>query len=141
MDLPDGIARLIADLEELGFAVVEAEDGKWPGGPYIELARKRARGVRGVRMTVDRGMWEVEIRLGAPWSPDRRWHEPFMALRAAEGRPRQRRALSHAERRAATLDAVRRLKGTRRERRRITRAEHELTRAYNRWAQGKGPQP
>jgi hypothetical protein len=50
-------------------------------------------------MFEDRGLWEVEVEIAGDW------YEPFMALQALEQQPHQQRALSHAERRAATLNA------------------------------------
>ena len=135
MDLPRDIAGLVSDLEALGFQVVRADDGAWPGGPDIELRRKRSRGVSAVRLLVDRGIWEVAVRVG------RHWYEPFWALRTLEGSRHQNRALSHEERRRFTVDAARNIKGTREERRTLRRHHNEYARAYTQWAMGKGPQP
>ena len=90
MDLPADIAALIDDLEDLGFDITKASDAPWPGGPQIEL-RRAAGGIRAVRMAVDRGEWEVEVRIG------RQWYEPYWALRVLDDKPDERRALSHAE--------------------------------------------
>jgi len=132
---PSDIARLVGDLQALGFRVVRDEDGEWPGGPRIALERPRTRGVNAVRLSVDRGIWEVEVRVG------RRWYEPFWALRVLAELPDQSRAFSHEERRAFTLEAARSIKGTREDRRRLRRRQKEYERAYTQWATGKGPHP
>lgn len=133
MDLPHDIAALVDDLRQLAFTLEHAEDHQWPGGPYLELNRRSRRGVRAVRMSVDRGIWEVEVQLGL------RWYEPSWALRTLEGKPDQRRALSHAERRKATVGAVRNIRGTWRERRKLRARTIAHQRRYTEWAQGKGP--
>jgi hypothetical protein len=115
--------------------VVREEDGKWPGGPSLELERPRTHGVSAVRLSVDRGIWEVEVRVG------RRWYEPFWALRVVAELPDQSRAFSHEERRAFTLEAARTIRGTVEERRRLRRRQKEYEHAYTQWAMGKGPHP
>src|ERR687891_1860550 len=71
-ELPSGLAALVADLQDLGFRVVRAESHPWPRGWYVELARRRRRGIGRVRMTEDRGVWDVEAlshaerRVGTP---------------------------------------------------------------------------
>jgi hypothetical protein len=131
MELPSGLAALVADLERCGFSVETEEWHPWPGGGRIELTRPRGAGVKRVRMTEDRGVWDVEVKLG------RGWYEPFTALRALERRPHQQRALSHEERHNATLGLVTRFTGNRVEVKAIKKRERELTAAYTRWAQGK----
>lgn len=82
-------------------------------------------------MTEDRGVWTVEVKIGTAW------YEPFMALHALDGVPHEQRALSHAERRAATTDLVRRFTGDRAQAAVIKQRGTELSVAYTRWAEGK----
>jgi hypothetical protein len=84
---------------------------------------------------VDRGIWEVEVRVG------RRWYEPFWALGVVTELPDQSRAFSHEERRAFTLEAARTIRGTVEERRRLRRRQKEYERVYTQWAMGNGPHP
>jgi hypothetical protein len=134
-ELPDGLAALVADLERLGFEVEREEWHPWPGGGDIELRRRRARGVSRVRMMEDRGVWDVDVQVG------RGWYEPFTALRALDGVPHEQRALSHVERRVATVELVQRFTGHRAQRKAIKDRAKQLSEAYTRWAQGKGDYP
>jgi hypothetical protein len=131
MALPTGLAALVADLQRLGFSIESEEWHPWPRGGKVELARLRGTGVKRVRMTEDRGVWDVEVKIG------RRWYEPLTALRALDERPHQQRALSHDERLNATLELVNRFTGERAQVNAIKKRQKELTAAYTRWAQGK----
>ena len=82
-------------------------------------------------MTEDRGVWDVEVRIG------RGWYEPFMALLALDERPHQQRALSHDERHKATLEFIQRCTGERAQVNAIKKRQKELAAASTRWAQGK----
>jgi hypothetical protein len=134
-EFPDDIRGLVEDLEHIGFKVATASDHPWPGGPRLELRRSGVRGIRSVQMSVDRAMWEVTVKIG------RRWYEPFWALRVLDGQANQSRALSHAERRRYTVEAVRRIRGTRAERRELRRQQLSHRQAYTKWAMGEGPKP
>jgi hypothetical protein len=131
VDLPSGLAALVGHLEKLGFRIVREESHPWPGGGHVELARSRGRGIGRVRMTEDRRVWDVEVKVGTAW------YEPFMALRALGGVPHEQRALSHAERRAATVGLVRRFTDDRAQVAAIKERQKELSVAYTRWAEGK----
>lgn len=131
MELPSGLAALVADLEQLDFRVVREESDPWPGGRHVELARPRGQGIGRVRMTEDRSVWDIEVKIGTAWC------EPFMALLALDGVPHRQRALSHAERRAATLDLVQRFTGDPAQAAAIKQRQKELSEAYTRWAEGK----
>lgn len=133
--LPEGLAALVADLERLGFEVEREEWHPWPGGGDVGLVRRGSRGVKRVRMAEDRGCWEVDVQIG------RGWYEPHMALRALDAVPHQQRALSHAERHAATVELVRRFTGARAQRKAIKERARQLSEAYTRWAEGKGEYP
>jgi hypothetical protein len=91
--------------------------------------------VRRVRLSQDRGSWIVEVQIG------RGWYEPFRSLRALDALPHQQRALSHAERRAATIELVERYKGDPAQRKAIEDREKRLSEAYVRWTEGKGEYP
>lgn len=100
MGLPGELAGLVEDLEKLGYQIVDSTDAPWPGGPSVRLHHRGESGVQQVRLSVDRGIYEVMIQVAGEW------YEPYWALRALDGEPDQSRALSYAERRASTLDAV-----------------------------------
>ncbi len=131
MELPAGLAALVAELQRCGFSVESEEWHPWPGGGRIELASPGGAGVKRVRMTEDRGVWDIEVKIGGDW------YEPFTALCALDQRPHQQRALSHEERADATLALVTRFTGERAQVKAITKRQKELTAAYTRWAQGK----
>jgi hypothetical protein len=134
-ELPEGLAALVADLEQLGFDVEREQWHPWPGGGEVLLRRPKVRGVRRVRLSEDRGVWDVDVQIG------RAWYEPFTALRALEALPHQQRALSHAERRAATIELVERYKSDRAQRKAIKDRAKRLSEAYTRWAEGTGEFP
>jgi hypothetical protein len=134
-ELPDGLAALVADLERMDFKIELEEWHPWPGGGEIQLRRRRTRGVKGVRMMEDRGVWDVDVQIGYGW------YEPFTALRALDAVPHQQRALSHAERRSATIELVQRFTGKRSQRKAIKDCSKQLSEAYTRWAEGKGDYP
>ena len=77
-ELPEELAALVADLERLGFEVEREEWRPWPAGGEVQLRRPTVRGATRVRMSQDRGAWDVDIEI------DRGWYEPFTALRALE---------------------------------------------------------
>jgi hypothetical protein len=134
-ELPEGLAALVSELKRMGFELEREEWHPWPGGGDIQLRRRRTRGVKRVRMAQDRGPWDLDVQIG------RGWYEPFTALLALDERPHQQRALSHAERHAATVELVRRFTGSRAQRQAIKKRAGELSRAYTRWAEGKGEFP
>ena len=134
-ELPDGLAALVADLERMDFEIEREDWHLWPGGGDVQLRRRRTRGVKRVRMIEDRGVWDVDVQIG------RGWYEPFTALRALDAVPHQQRALSHAERRAATIKLVQRFTGGRSQREAIKDRAKQLSRAYTRWAEGKDKHP
>lgn len=134
-ELPESLAALVADLEQLGFEVEREDWHPWPGGGDVQLRRPRTRGVKRVRMTQDRGPWDLDVQIG------RGWYEPFTALLALNGQPHQQRALNHAERRAATVELIRRFTGARVQRQAIRERAKQLSLAYTRWAEGKGAFP
>jgi len=132
-ELPASLAALVADLQQLGFAIEREEWHPWPRGGDIRLRLPRTRGVRRVRMKQDRGPWDVVVQIG------REWYEPFTALLALDERPhQQQRALSHAERHAATVELVRRFRGSRAQRRAVSERAKQLSAAYMRRATGRG---
>lgn len=134
-ELPNDLAALVADLERMNFKVEREEWHPWPGGGDVELRRRRTRGVKRVRMREDRGVWDVDVQIGHGW------YEPFTALRALDDVPHQQRALSHAERRAATIELVGQFTGERSQRKAIKERARQLSEAYTRWAEGKGEYP
>jgi len=136
-ELPEGLAALVADLEGLGFAVEREEWHTWPRGGEIQLRRRAGRGIRRVRMMEHRGVWDVDVQIGL----GRGWSEPITAVRALDAMPHEQRALSHVERCAATVELVERFNGERAQRRAIKSRAKQLSKAYTRWAQGKGDFP
>jgi hypothetical protein len=134
-ELPEELAALVADLERLSFEVEREEWHPWPGGGDVQLRRPMLRGVRRVRLSQDRGLWEVDVEI------DRGWYEPFTCLRALDALPHQQRALSHAERRSATIGLVERYTGDRAQLKAIKERSQRLSEAYTRWAEGKGEFP
>lgn len=134
-ELPEELAALVVDLERLGFGVEREEWHTWPGGGDVRLRRRTRRGVKRVRMVEDRGVWDVDVQIG------RGWYEPFTALRALDAAAHEQRALSHGERRAATVQLVQRFRGDRAQRRAIKQRAKQLSEAYTRWAEGKGDFP
>ena len=133
--LPESLAALVTDLEHMGFEIEREEWHPWPGGGDIQLRRRRTRGVKRVRLAQDRGPWDLEVQIGYGW------YEPYTALLALDERSHEQRALSHAERHAATVELVRRFTGSRSQRRAIKERAKQLSLAYTRWAQGKGDFP
>jgi hypothetical protein len=97
------VARLVADLEELGFRIVVQDAVPARESAVLELSRERTEGVHRVRITEDLGTWEVDVQVGEDWI------EPFAAMQALDGRPAEAWALTHEQRRTATLEFVRRL--------------------------------
>jgi hypothetical protein len=134
-ELPDGLAALVTDLERTGFEIEHEKWHPWPRGGEVQLQRRRTRGVKRVRMTEDRGVWDVDVQIG------REWYEPFTALRALDAVPHQQRALSDADRHTATIDLVRRFTGDRSQRHAMKNRARQLSEAYTRWAEGKGDYP
>jgi hypothetical protein len=134
-ELPDGLAALVNDLERTGFEVEREEWHPWPRGGDIQLRRRRTRGVKRVRMTQDRGDWDLDVQIG------RGWYEPATALRALDAVPHRQRALNHSERRAATVELVQRFTGERSQRQAIKHRARQMSEAYTRWAEGTGDYP
>ncbi|HWH43399.1 MAG TPA: hypothetical protein VNT32_01580 [Thermoleophilaceae bacterium] len=132
-ELPESLAALVADLEDMGFETEREEWHPWPGGGDMQLRRPRTRGVKRVRMMQDRGPWDLEVQIG------RGWYEPYTALLALDERPHQQRALSHAERHAVTIKLVQRFTGSRTQRRAIKDRAKQLSLVYTRWAEGEVP--
>ena len=130
MQLPSGLAAVVAELQQLGFRIARQESHPSRGGGPVELVRPRGRGIGRVRMTEDRGIWDVEVKIG------RGWYEPSTALRALDEEPHEQRALSHADRRAFTLELVKRFTGDRSQVSAIEKRQEDLTAAHTRWAQG-----
>jgi hypothetical protein len=134
MSLPEGLAALVSALEQRGFTVVTECWKPWPGGSTVELSAPQGPAAKGVRLSEDRGFWEVEVRISRGMNG---WFEPFMALLALENRPHQQRALSHEERRKSTLEFIDRFTGESRQVRTIRNRRREIIKAYNRRLQGK----
>ena len=134
-EFPEGLAALRADLEQIGFTTESETWHLWPRGGELQLRRARTHGVRRVRMVEDRGLWDVEVQIG------RSWYEPFTALRALDELLHHERALSHADRREAVVELVRRFTGERSQRQAIRKRASDLSKAYTRWARGKGDYP
>lgn len=134
MDLPADLEALVEDLTLRGFKVQSNERHEWPGGPVIVLASQRGEGVDAVRLTQEHGLWDVMVRI------ENGWYEPFLAQRALTGEPHEQRALSHAERRQATLGLLDRFTGERAQVDAISARQRELTEAYTRSVSAK-PEP
>jgi hypothetical protein len=122
-ELPEGLAALVVDLQRMDFGIEREEWHPWPGGGEVQLRRRRTRGVKRVRMTEDRGVSDVDVQIG------RGWYEPFTALRALDAVPHQQRALSHTERRAATIELVQQFTGERSHRKAIKDRAKQLSQA------------
>jgi hypothetical protein len=101
--LPDGLARLVADLQRMGFAVSNDESQGWIFRKVTLLHPGRSFG-NTVRITQEHGLWEVEISIEGVG-----FHGPYDVLRALDGRAFERRLLSHEETLAATLEALGRM--------------------------------
>ena len=129
MELPHDVALLIDDLRERGFSLVNEESHPATAMAALELAADRP-GVCGVRLQQDRGIWDVETRIGDDW------YDPFTALRALNDLPHEQRALSHEERRAATVALVDQLRGDSDEVQKIRARHLDLIKEYTRRATG-----
>jgi hypothetical protein len=130
VQLPSGVAALVADLREHGFEITNEVWSPARRSGSIEMAARR-RGVSRVRITEDREAWEVEVKIGFGW------YYPWTALLALQDLPHEERAMGHEERRAATVALVRELTGDRAQIQKIKARQKQLTEAYTRWAEGK----
>ena len=98
--LPSTLAALVSDLEARGFKVVECA----PGNELWRETILRGPGpVAAVRLFRERGLWGVDLSL------EEEYYNPYDVLLALDSAEYKARALSHAERRAMTLEALDRM--------------------------------
>src|SRR5690242_11737158 len=98
MDTPKDVAGLLSDLRDRGFETVHDETYESRGSRIIELGRRPS--PRQVTIVCDRGIWAISIYFG---SVDYDLQTVQLAIDRA---PYSSRAMSHAERRAATVRAI-----------------------------------
>jgi hypothetical protein len=129
--LPDALAALVAELRRAGFGVSDDESCGWAFRQVTLLNPERSYG-NVVRLIQDRGLWGVEVAVEGD-----AFHDPHEVLLALDAREFESRAMSHDERRAATLEVLDRLPHSAAEVQALRARLREYREDYRRWMSGR----